>query len=355
MKKVLWSLLVTATLALLAACPSPVQPAPVAPVDPDVVRLVNTFSGDVLEYDIATAAFASQKLASTGKNASGEAALSGRQLFVTVGDSKAGLFVANLDNLAAGFKQVGSTAMSAQYLAFVSPNLAYVTAGDWGGQGNLGLYQFNPAVPDSLSLIGTTDDAAYYLQDVLAASDGSVYLADNKGHVLRHTSGTPTLGKVVTSKSGTTDLLEYSLDYDKNGKLDAGVLVGNTGPYLGVGAVDFVPFAADFFAVTPVVATAVAECSPSRLLDLGNGKVLASGYGTTWLLTIKADKSGFDLAEVKDGPASFGLADLVLYKGVAYGIATDWATVSTLYVFNADGTVKSKVDTAAGYTNFVEP
>lgn len=294
----------------------------------------DTKAGKIYTYDPDTHTGSSSSLASTGQNATGEISFYKGIGYAAAGYSTdEGVYYFDPSATSPSCTKISGT-VAAQYFAFYSSTKAYVST--YGA----GLYTFNPSSPSSgLSSAAVTGTSGLSLQEMVITG-GYLYAADNgDGTVLRIDPATDTVkATITTTKSGTTGLVAGTY----NG--GAGVFVANTG-----GSIDFIAQGADTGTATAVITTSTASpIYPSRLVQLSNGNLVATGYDTsyadhTYLVTLSG--TGASVTEIKDGTSSFGGGDIAYKDSLIYvpvAETSDYTTyTSKLYVFDSAGTQAS--------------
>lgn len=292
-----------------------------------VLYAVGSTSGNIYEINPLSGAASTTPLVSTTFNATGEVTIFSGKGFVAVGvpfSGKAGPGLYDFDPAkpAAGCTLVG-TSISAQYLAVASATSGYVTSANYGvtTPGANALYAFNPSNLAS-GLVKVAD--LVYPQEVIQGGDGKIYVADNGSGKVARFNANALETQITCTVAGATGLLAGTYQGQP------GVFVANTGNYT-TGSLDFI---ADSGTTATAVVTGpvlyrVAALSSTLLVATG-------GYpARTWFVDLGA--ATIAPAEVKSGTASFGGSDIAIVGGKAYVPDGN----NTVYVFGADGVVKS--------------
>ncbi len=319
-----------AAVFLVAAC----EPPPAPTVFEAALYAVDSLSGDVFEIDAEARAASETPLVSTGQNASGEIVFRGGRGYVAVGsysNTAPGLYSFDPEDPEAGATRIGD-AISAQYIAFASNSLAYVSSADYGGTYDDALYSFNPSNPGGgLSLVC----ALAYPQEIAIGADGRVYVAQNyvdySGvnpsvmNVARlNAAGNAIETEIDTGADGPTGLLAGTY------KGNAGVFVAETGDWTA-GAVEFISGTGIAPVVTGPVADALAFLDEDTLIVTG-------GYpARTYAIDLSAaTPAAVELLYDEDAPPgggeSFGGGDAVAVDGAVY--VSDGA--NSVYVIRGD-------------------
>ncbi|MEI6387544.1 MAG: hypothetical protein WCQ50_12975 [Spirochaetota bacterium] len=287
------------------------------------VYAVASHSGALYQIDEVTDAVSKVPLLSTGQNASGEIVFHKGIGYVAVGSTTGntpGLYRFDPATPSAGSTRISGTTsggISAQYIAFASDTLAYVTSGDYFKVLPNALYSFNPSDP-AAGLTKVVDLS--YPQDVTIGADSRVYVAENGiGKVARfNAEGKAVETEIACTTTGVTGLLAGSF----GGK--TGIFVANSGDYM-TGSIDFI---ADSGTSAVAVVTGPVV---GRLALLGTSTLLATGGypAKTWAIDLAAALP--KATEVLDGVASFGGSDINVYDNCVY--VPDGA--NTVYVFSS--------------------
>ncbi len=316
----------TSSLAL-AACLAAVffafscEPPPAPSAFEADLYAVDSLSGDVFEVDADAMAASGTPLVSTGQNASDEHIFHGGLGYVAVGsfsNTAPGLYVFDPADPDAGAVRIGE-AISAQYIAFASDSLGYVSSADYSGTYPDGLYSFNPSNPSSgLSLV----HALSVPQEIAIDGSGRVYISQNSSAsvALLNAAGDDVETEISTTASGTTGILTGSY------KGDAGVFVAETGPWGGLGAVDFITGTALENVVDGLVANALALMDEDTL-------VVTGGYepdAKTYVIDLSAETPA--AVELFYDGDSFGGPDALILDGAVY--IPDGA--NSIYVIRGD-------------------
>ncbi|HUX39635.1 MAG TPA: hypothetical protein VMV83_00595 [Rectinemataceae bacterium] len=330
--------------------PTSSTPAATAPAWQSYLFMADTNSGKIYTYDPSTHAANATSLLSTGQNATGTINFYKGIGYSAVGYG-AGAGVYWFDPAAANpvftrLSTPSNTAINAQYFAFASTSLAYVSvAGDFTNDLG-GIYTFNPSNL-AAGLAGPIAGTDKYLQDIAIGPDGRVYAAENLDQqVLVYNPVNVTTTTIATSASGTTGIRAGTL----NG--NPGVFVANTGPfnpstYLpSNGSIDFIP--SNGATSSPVVPTSFsADFTPGRLIQLEvSSNLVATGNGHTWLITLSGSTAS--ASEIKANGTSFGSLDLAEKNGLICmpSDATNYSVtpptnINSLYVFDETGVMAS--------------
>ncbi|MFZ4616324.1 MAG: hypothetical protein ACOYM2_09055 [Rectinemataceae bacterium] len=314
-------------LALLGAGCAPVAGGNVA-ATPHVYA-VASHSGGLYQIDEATEKVSDVPLLSTNQNATGEIVFHNGIGYVAVAswsNSAPGLYRFDPDTPSVGATRIGGTtsgAISAQYIAFASDTLAYVTSADYSKVYSDALYSFNPS--NTAAGLAKVADLSFP-QDVTIGTDRKVYVAENgSGKVARfNAEGTAVEAWITCTTTGATGLLAGTY----GGK--AGIFVGNSGPLDASWA--YTNGSIDFIADSGTTAVAVVTGPVvGRLALLGTSTLLATGGypAKTWAIDLSVASPA--AAEVLDGAVSFGGSDINVYGNYAY--IPDGAT--TVYVFSS--------------------
>jgi hypothetical protein len=309
-------------------------------IDPGLYKtllyMTDTNSGKVQVYDPATHASSGESLASAAAGA-GEIRFHEGKGYVCVGFGAAeGVyrFDPSADNPT--FAKIG-TSIAAQYVVFLGAAKGYIST--YGG----GLYSFDPSSssPTFAAVAGTS---GLTLQDAIVGSDGKIYVADyGNGKVIRLDPSTDEIeAKISASASGTTGLAAGSFGGQ------AGVFVANNGGYGAspAGSIDFLRNGAGDGSAATVVANALpggGAIIPSRLAQLSDGDLAATGYGHTYRMHLAG--SSATLMELQASASSFGSMDIAVKGGLVYvpsSTTVDYITYSNrLYVFDESGAQQS--------------
>lgn len=293
--------------------------------------LADTNTGRIYTFDPVLHAVSSTSLLTIAPSA-GTIKFHGGIGYVAVGyGSSAGLYWFDPSATAPQKTQLpGSSGLDAQYLAFASTTKAYVSVGDlFGGTG--GLYTFDPS-NRSAGISGPIAGTTVALQDVQIGADGKVYAADYTNHSILVID--PNAGNSVThisiSESGTTGICAGN--YNGN----SGVFVASNGGYdLNYaslpGSIRFLQYGQS--SATQVIGTS-SGISPSRVLQLSNGNLVATGTGHTWLITLSGANAS--VSEIKSGMTSFGSLDIAEKNGTIYVPTSNYASNASnvLYSFS---------------------
>jgi hypothetical protein len=293
------------------------------------VYAVASHSGALYQIDEATEKVSDVPLLSTGQNATGELVFYkgiGYAAVASWSNSAPGLYRFDPDTPSAGATRIGGTtsgAISAQYIAFASATLAYVTSADYSKVYGDALYSFNPSDP-AAGLTKVADLS--FPQDVALGADGRVYVAENgSGKVARfNAAGTAVETEIACTTTGTTGLLVGTY----GGK--AGIFVGNSGPLDASWA--YTNGSIDFIADSGTSAIAVVTGPVvGRMALLVSSTLLATGGypAKTWAIDLGATQP--EAKEVLNGVASFGGSDINVYGNYAY--IPDGT--NTVYVFSS--------------------
>ena len=329
------------------------------PLYKTLLYMTDTNSGKVYTYDPATQKANATSLVATGLNSTGTITFYGSKAFAAVGfGTGAGVYWFDPSATSPTFSKLAtplSAALNAQYFAFASSTLAYVSiAGSYSGDTG-GIYTFNPSNLGA-GLSGPLAGTDKYLQEIAIGPDGKVYAAENLDQkVLVYDPSNPAAAAttIATSTSGTTGIRAGTY----NGQ--SGVFVANTGPYGSIaGSIDFIASKATT-AVTLVAPTAAAPVAPGRIIQLASsGNLVATGNGHTWLVTLSGATAS--VKEITSAGTSFGSLDLTESQGLIY-VPTDATSdyvhyTNYLYIFNESGTMQSYspvsvMTSADGFTN----
>jgi hypothetical protein len=317
--------------ALIVGCSSGTD-NPAGIIDTDAYKsylyLTDTSQGRIYFYDPVERTASSTSLATAAPSA-GEIYFRAGKGFVCVG-SGSGEGVYRFDPSAANpqFARIG-TAIAAQYIAFLSDTKAYVsTYGD-------GLYYFDPSsASPALSAVSAT--AGLTLQDVVVGLDDMIYAADyGNDKVIRVHPSTGATATISTNATGTTGLFAGAFNGIQ------GVFVANNGGWGAspAGSIDFIANNAADLSTATLVSDSLHEGGsiiPSRLVQLEDGDLIATGYGHSYKVGIAG--SSVVTKECKDSGASFGSSDIELKDGLVYIPVNDYAgSKSYLYIMGEAG------------------
>ena len=323
-----------AATILVAGCTPAVGGVP-TPAYQSYLYMTDTNSGKIYAYDPTTHIGSSLSLLTTS-NGAGEIKFYKGIGYVAIGTGGIWYFDPSRSNPAPKLI-TGSAALNAQYFAFFSPTKAYLSTADFFSPGSpaAGLYTFNPSNPDSAVSAVISGTSTKNFQEVIVGSDGYIYATNNTDHsVLRIDPSDDSIKATVTTTSGgTTGLVAGTL----NGI--SGVFVANTGGY------DTnwnpLPGSIDFIANTVSTATALTTASihPGRVAQLSNGKLIATGFGNSYLVDLASSPA--TVTEIKNGSTSFGSLDIGYKDGLIY-VPDYYSTMSNkVFIFDESGTQKS--------------
>jgi hypothetical protein len=323
-------------VALLAGCaPGAGGKDLPAPAYQGYLYMTDTSNGRVYSYDPATHAGSALSLVTTSANAAGEIAFYKGVGYVAMGFGGVWYFDPSEANPVAKML-AGSGSLNAQYFAFYGATKAYVSVADYSGSTG-GVYAFdpsNPAAPVGAAIAGTSGKN---FQELIVGPDG-VYAADNSdGTVLRIDPADDTIAATIrtTATGGTTGLARGSYGGA------AGVFVASNGGYASPsGSIDFIAAGAADGSTAATVADSLASDGssifPSRVLQLPNGNLLATGYGHSYLVALSGLAATATELKASDG-SSFGSFDIAFKDGLAYVPVNAWNASNEVYVFDASG------------------
>lgn len=337
--------------------PTSSTPAASVPAWQSYLFMADTNSGKIYTYDPSTHAATATSLLSTGQNATGTINFYKGIGYAAVGyGTGAGVYWFDPAAANPAFTKLSTpsnTAINAQYFAFSSPSLAYVSvAGNYDSTGATdtgGLYTFDPSNLSAGMLTGPIAGTNKYLQDVKIGSDGKIYAAAlSHQYVIvmdpNNANGTST---VAVSAPGPTGLCTGTY------KGASGMFVASNGNYAGNGAIDFISTGGTLTNIVPMSAGTTA----SRLIQLTDGNLMATGNGHTWLITLGASAV---VKEILAGTSSFGSMDIVEKNNLVY-VPTDSTSdyvnyTNKLYVFDETGAQQSYspvsvMTSSDGFTN----
>jgi hypothetical protein len=332
-----------------ASCGNLAGPSSTASTYADYLYMTDTVSGKVFAYDPATQVAASSSYATTGKNATGEIQFYKGIGYAAVGSGTGeGAYYFDPSAASPSFSKLGGTsgAIAAQYFAFYSATKAFVSSFDYSGTTS-GLYYFNPASPSS-DLVAVSSMQGKYLQELCLGSDGYLYAADNANKAVYriNPSSGALIATISTNAKGTTGLVAGSYDGA------SGIFVANTGGYDSSysalpGTIDFIASSAADGSTATLVAKATsasASIYPARIVQLSGGKLVATGYGHSYFVTLSG--SSASAAELKNSSgASFGGLDIANKDGLVYipvAETSDYVSYKDyLYVLDSSGGQKS--------------
>jgi hypothetical protein len=335
-------LLTAALVASLAGCSSGNDDPSVDPnLYKSLLYMTDTYSGKVYTYDPATRAASGASLATVGQNATGELAFYKGVGYACVGSgTNAGVYYFAPSATNPAFTKIPGT-ICAAYCAFASGTKAYVSVYDYSTNAD-GIYTFDPSAPaDGISYAPISGTGGDGFQELVIASDGSLYAANNAdGAVLRINTATDAItATIAASSGGTTGLAAGTY------KGNAGVFVANTGGYDAEynalpGSIDFIPIGAANGSSATAVASALTAGGgpiyPARLVQLPGGDLVATGYGHTYLIDLSGDTPV--VSELKASGTSFGSLDIAYKDGLIYVPVPDYGgDTDRLYVFDAEG------------------
>jgi hypothetical protein len=296
----------------------------------DYLYMTDTTNGHVYSYDSSTHKGSSLSLVTTGTNAAGEIAFFNGIGYVAMGTGGIWYFDPSSTNPAA--KMItGSGTLNAQYFAFYGPSKAYVSVVDYSGSTG-GIYTFNPSSPGSSVSAVIAGTSGKNFQDIIVGSDDRIYATNNSdGSIIKINPHDDSVSAPIsTSAVGTTGIVAGTY------KGSPGVFVANNGGYSGSsGSIDFI-------ATGATTATKVIDSSiyPSRVVQLSNGNLMATGYGHTYLVNLSQSTAA--VTELKDkANASFGSFDIAYKDDLIYVPVNSWNVSNKLYVFDASGTQQS--------------
>jgi YVTN family beta-propeller protein len=317
-------------IALAMGC----QPTTTPPSDnsastyKDYLYMTDGANGKVYYYDPATETGSSTSLVTTAGGA-GDVSFYDGIGYVACGYG--GIYYFDPSSSAPSATLVaGSSSLCAQYFLFYSATKAYFSVYDYSTASNRGIYTFNPSSPTtavSSVISGTSGDN---FQEIVLGADGMVYAANNTSStVLKINPATDAVTATITAKAtGTTGL--YAGTYNGH----SGVFVANT-----AGSIDFI--------ASDATISTVADSSiyPSRVLQLSNGNLIATGYDTSYvnhsyLVTLTGTTA--TVTELKASGSSFGGGDIAYKDGLVYIPSSNYsAKTSALYVLDASGSQES--------------
>ena len=289
--------------------------------------MTDTTNGHVYTYDPSTHMGSSLSLLTTSANAAGEIKFYKGIGYVAMGYGGIWRFDPSSANPVS--KMVtGSLLLNAQYFAFYSAKKAYVSTVDYSsGSPTAGLYTFDPSdptIPVSAVISGTSTKN---FQEVIVGSDGKIYAANSTDDTVLRIDPTDDSVKATihATVTGTTGLVAGT--YNGN----PGVFVANNGGYSGSsGAIDFIPNTG-----STATTLTTAAIYPGRVAQLSNGKLIATGFGNTYIVDLAASPATVN--EVKNGSASFGSLDIGYKDGLIY-VPDYYSTMSNkLFIFDASG------------------
>jgi hypothetical protein len=290
--------------------------------------MTDTNSGKVYAYNPSTGTASSTSVASTGQSSTGEIVFYGGIGYACVGyGTNAGLYYFDPSATSPSFTKIGSEVINAQDCVFVSATKAYVTVATDNSANTGALYSFNPSSPSS----GLTKATAVsnYAQNIILGSDGYLYVALYYSQEIVKID--PSTDNAVTATYPTSTTYPTGLCWGSyNGS--QGVFIANAG-----GSLDFVKTGETDGTTATSVASALYPC---RVLQLSSGKLVTTGYGATYIVTLNGTTAS--ATEVKSGASSFGYNDIACKDGLVYVPVGAYATsTSKLYVFDASGAMQS--------------
>jgi len=337
--------------------PTSSTPAVTAPAWQNYLFMADTNSGKIYTYDPSTHAANATSLLTTGQNATGTINFYKGIGYAAVGfGTGAGVYwfdPAAANPVFTRLSTPSNTAINAQYFAFASPTLAYVSvAGTYDSTGATdsgGLYTFNPSNLAAGILTGPIAGTDKYLQDVKMGSDGKIYAAamSHQYVIVMDTNNSNSTSTVAVSAPGPTGLCAGTY----NGA--SGIFVASNGNYTGNGAIDFIAANGILTNIVPMS----AGTTPSRLIQLTDGNLMATGSGHTWLISLGA---GVAVKEILSGTSSFGSMDIVEKNNLVYvptDSTSDYITYTNkLYIFDESGAQQtyspvSVMTSTDGFTN----
>jgi hypothetical protein len=332
--------LIAATLA--GGCSNPAGTGSTTPAAyTTYLYMTDTTNGRVYTFNPSTHVGSSTSLINTS-SAAGEVEFYKGIGYVAVGyNSGAGVYYFDPSSSAPSAKLIGGSAgLDAEYFAFYSPTLAYVSVVGTGDTG--GIYTFNPSSPSSGFTQVAATGANKYLQEIIIGPDQMIYVAENYDKAVLRINPTnySNVTTVATSEQGPTGLVSGTY----NGL--PGVFVANTGTNYLSGAAT--PGSIDFIAAGSSTATTVTANSiyPARLIQLPNGSLIATGYDNsytphTYLVTLSGTNAS--VSEIRAGTTSFGSFSIAYNSssGLIYVPNNIYGTSNQLYVFDASGNQQS--------------
>jgi len=340
--------LAASILLSLSACLLPTTATSSSTAYQNDLYMVDSANGKIYTYDPSTHTASSTSLASTKQNASGTISFHNGIGYVGVAPlsgGNPGVYWFDPSAASPSFTELSSTsgAIKAEYFAFASATTAYVsvvgTYDSTGAADTGGIYTFDPTQFPTAAISAPIAGINNYLQDIKAGADGRIYtsaLLHQKVFIV-DPSNNNAITFVPTNAPGPTGLCAGSY------KGIAGMFVASTGNG-AAGAIDFIPSSGT--TASPVVA-ASAGIFPTRVIQLSNDNLVATGWDTsfashTWLITLG---STVTVTELKDGAASFGGGDLAESNGLVYvpmSTTTDYVHYTNqLYIFDESGTEQS--------------
>jgi hypothetical protein len=298
--------------------------------------MTDTFSGKVYTYNPANRTVSSTSLVSTTQNATGPIYFYNGIGYIAVGsysNTAPGVYYFNPLATVPTAVQIGGN-VSAQYIAFYSSTLAFVSVANFGGTG--GLYTFNPSNP-SAGLAGPitgTNAKPMYLQQIVVGPDNMIYVADigsgaatspGNPEVIRINPSNNAISYIATPPgSGTTALASGSY------RGIAGVFVGNN-PTSGSGSVEFIDTATQVVTAIPLLSSTSAYAL--LYLSDGGGELVTASTNATLL----SNTNGTPALTILN---SVGGSAIAAQNGLIYVGYTNYAN-SWLYVFTTSGVAQS--------------